>query len=535
MRRFLIAWLAAGAIAVGLGKTTYNLNLIVEAGKTTYEATRDDAEALLKHAVANGMGTSVQLLLRGAVDKVKRSLLELEAKQATESKAAETKDEGPPQTLTNATVGVRSLKSTFAKPKKSNAMKRMTVSDFAKAVEDGKAASLLKKPLIVENGVGALDELRSLLSAEALMGHTDITLEYFTPAVSKQKRTFDEQQNSPQEWEHNDVSVERYFVNCFNLRAKPDFRKRGGAQTEHCEQDVAWSTFFGGNATGILTDSLKVAGAALDADLGRTRFLLKAVANGVDAAKMALKSASTRLVVGPAGAGEHLRQQPTPLVDGLVHGERRWFTMQPDTFMKLRGKAEASGALEPSSAFVFFESQLEELVEDLDLGAKGLSYREGSQRPGDVVFIPPSTIFTSLTYADAASVRGTLGTAGDAANAVDAKLWAPEGARIPDNVAAAACYGDLFDAQQAQSAAASAGARVSQAGAQVAMMAQQILPQIFPTAEARDSIALGALADCAGFRSVSGSLGGSQCRAHALPCARTLGIAGEDWVAGVLA
>ena len=246
------------------------------------------------------------------------------------------------------------------------------------------------------------------------MGHGDVTLEYFTPAVSKQKRTFDEQQNSPQEWEHNDVSVERYFVNCFNLRAKPDFRKRGGAQTEHCEQDISWSTFFAGNATGILTESLQVAGAALEADLGRTRFLLKAVANGVDAAKMALKSASTRLVVGPAGAGEHLRQQATPLVDGLVHGERRWFTMQPDTFMKLRGKAEASGALEPSSAFVFFESQLEELVEDLDLGAKGLSYREGSQKPGDVVFIPPSTIFTSLTYADAASVRGTLGTAGDA-------------------------------------------------------------------------------------------------------------------------
>ena len=235
--RLLLTALLAAASAVDLGKTTYNLNLIVEAGKETYEKTRDDAEALLAHAVANGMGTSVQLLLRGAVDKVKRSLLELEAKQATESKAAETKDEGPPQTLTNTSVGVRALKSTFAKPKKANAMKRMTVADFAKAVEDGKAASLLKKPLIVEGGVGALDELRSLLSAEALMGHTEITLEYFTPAVSKQKRTFEENQQ-PQEWEHNDVSVERYFVNCFNLRAKPDFRKRGGAQTEHCEQDV---------------------------------------------------------------------------------------------------------------------------------------------------------------------------------------------------------------------------------------------------------------------------------------------------------
>ena len=40
--------------------------------------------------------------------------------------------------------------------------------------------------------------------------------------------------------------------------------------------------------------------------------------------------------------------------------------------------------------------------------------------------------------------------------------------------------------RRAQSAATSAGARVSQAGAQVAMMAQQILPQIFPTAAHRD-------------------------------------------------
>jgi len=534
MRLLVVAWLAA-AHAVDLGKTTYNLNLIVEAGKDTFEQTRDDAEALLKTAVAGGMGTSVQLLLRSAVDKVKKSLLELEAKQATESATAEMADEGPPKTLTNTSVGVRALKSTFAKPKKANAMKRISVADFTKAVTDGKAGALMTKPLIVEDGVGSLDELRSLLHAEALMGHADVTLEYFTPAISKQKRSFDDPSNAPQEWEHNDVSVERYFVNCFNLRAKPDFRKRGGAQTEHCEQDVAWSRFFEGNATNVLTEALEIAGASLDADLGRTRFLLDAIARGVGAAKRALASASTRLVIGPAGAGEHLRQQNTPIVDGLVHGERRWFTMQPDTFMKLRSKAEASGSLEPSSAFVFFESQLEELIEDQDLGSKKLSYREGSQKPGDVVFIPPSTIFTALTYSDAASVRGAYGTAGDAANAVDAKLWAPEGARIPDNVAAAACYGDHFDTQQAQVSAAAAGLRASPAGAQVAMMAQQLLPQIFPTAVHRDALALGALADCAGFRSVSGSLGGSQCRAHAGACARTLGIADEVWVAGVLA
>ena len=44
--RLLLTALLAAASAVDLGKTTYNLNLIVEAGKTTYEKTRDDAEAL---------------------------------------------------------------------------------------------------------------------------------------------------------------------------------------------------------------------------------------------------------------------------------------------------------------------------------------------------------------------------------------------------------------------------------------------------------------------------------------------------------
>jgi hypothetical protein len=39
--------------------------------------------------------------------------------------------------------------------------------------------------------------------------------------------------------EYSLVSMEKYFINCFNLKAKPDFRKNGGADTEHCEQTVA--------------------------------------------------------------------------------------------------------------------------------------------------------------------------------------------------------------------------------------------------------------------------------------------------------
>ena len=74
------------------------------------------------------------------------------------------------------------------------------------------------------------------------------------------------------------------------------------------------------------------------------------------------RGASRFLVFGPAGSGEQLRQEGMPFVDGLVHGKRRWFLMAPKDFSTLREKAKDT--LEPASAFMFFEQQLEELVDD---------------------------------------------------------------------------------------------------------------------------------------------------------------------------
>ena len=53
---------------------------------------------------------------------------------------------------------------------------------------------------------------RQDLVIEGLVGLAD-ALEEDQP---KDEETFEENQQ-PQEWEHNDVSVERYFVNCFNV------------------------------------------------------------------------------------------------------------------------------------------------------------------------------------------------------------------------------------------------------------------------------------------------------------------------------
>ena len=68
-----------------MGKTTYNLNLIVERGE--FETTLRESEALLAHAKSEKMGTAVHLLLRSAIDKISKSFKELEARQALEDKA----------------------------------------------------------------------------------------------------------------------------------------------------------------------------------------------------------------------------------------------------------------------------------------------------------------------------------------------------------------------------------------------------------------------------------------------------------------
>lgn len=542
IRAVAVALLGAAVGAVELGKTTYNLNMIVERGE--YERTLADAEALLAVAKAEAMGTAVQLMLRSGADKIRKSFGELEARRAKEATAAARVAEKAaaepyraPASLTNASVGVRPLKAYRAPKKKSNLIRRVTRGEFDAMEAAGTLMEALGKPLILEGGVADLDGLRERFSAARLMedpAYRDVRVEYVTPAVARSRRTFEQAQENV-EYDHTVIDLERYFVNCFNLRAKPDFRKRGGGQTDHCEQDLSYAVVAGADDAGLMDGALAgLAGAGFAFDRGRTALLLAAASRGVDA-REALEASTTRIVLGPAGSGDHLRSSRAPFVDGLVHGERRWFTMGPAAFDALRDKAEAAEALEPASAFTFFEAQFEELVEDLGLGSARLRYAEGSQRPGDVLFAPPDTIYTSLAYEDAVSVRGLTAGAHEAAYTVDARLWAPELGGVPDNFAAAACYGDgerLFDVEAAKAAAGpgEAGGR----DAQMLAIAAAVLPQIFPTARDRDAVALAALADCAGYRAVAGTLAGSQCAAHAANCARALKLEKEDWLAPLL-
>jgi len=116
---------------------------------------------------------------------------------------------------------------------------RYRASEVAGLLAKGKID--LDKPFLITDGVHDLDELREAWTAQNLLKkHTEVKVRYLSPVKAKQRRSFDkDKQNNPNEdleWSH--ITLENYFVNCFNLRGKPDFRRLGGAQTEHCEMKV---------------------------------------------------------------------------------------------------------------------------------------------------------------------------------------------------------------------------------------------------------------------------------------------------------
>ncbi|KAH8043507.1 hypothetical protein JL722_15177 [Aureococcus anophagefferens] len=420
MRLLVLA--ALGAVgAVELGKTTYNLNLIVERGE--FEKTLADAQALLEETKRKKMGVAVQLLLRSAADKITKSFEELEKRRADEAKAEAKASAAEaarpyeaPTTLTNASVGA-----------------------------SGKLTDALKKPMILEGALGNRDALRESFHAARLMedpAFSDVRIEYVTPAVARSKRTFEEQDASaPQEYEHTAISLERYFVNCFNLRAKP--LPRGGGQTEHCEQDLAFGSVAGANASGILGSP-------------------------------------------------------------LAERARAWTT---------------TGAARPR-----------ELVEDLGLGGSKMRYAEGTQEPGDVLFMPPDTVHEP-DLRDAVSVRGLAG-AHEAAYTTDAKLDARgrphPGERRRGGVLRQ--FGvSLRRGRGRRGDAGDAHPRPRRSWASRTRSCPR------STARPRRATASpSALADCAGYAAVAGSIKGSQCEVHAAACARVLGLDGAPWLADLL-
>jgi len=365
-----------------------------------------------------------------------------------------------------------------------------------------------------------LESLRHKWTAMTLLqNHTDVKVRYLSPVKAKQRRSFDkDKQNNPnEELEYSQITLENYFVNCFNLRGKPDFRRLGGAQTEHCEMKVPATQM---DAKHAKTYKFKPLGGELDGfgalEEGRSSFSEHAsdfqplVHEKMDIGSHLSQSSSQSFVFGSSGSGEQLLQAEKPFVDGLIHGKKRWFLMKPEHFLKLR--ETASEILEPASAFMFFEQQLEELIEDHELG-EDIPYYDTNQLPGDLIFIPDGLVMTSLAMTDSISYRQDVSTNPKAIPAqINSQIWHPESGQVPTGFQFALCTGLDLDV-----AGSTLGKKVHpQMGAQV----QQIMKQFFPGPEAQNHLIIGTLSEC--YAAMNGKVLGTYCPKVWTPCVKQL-------------
>jgi hypothetical protein len=86
--------------------------------------------------------------------------------------------------------------------------------------------------------VTALEDMKKQFTAETLMLNTEAQLRYLSPAKAKAGRSFDKQSQVPDDerLEYSMVSVDKYFVNCFNLKVfshpKPSILNRKLLQSQ---------------------------------------------------------------------------------------------------------------------------------------------------------------------------------------------------------------------------------------------------------------------------------------------------------------
>ena len=500
---------AAQAQLTGSGATTVSFALTLRVPKERWEESLAETKMIWEFAKEKNVGSNVELLLRAAYEKVNGTIVAVREKQAKDAAEAAEKAAAPkvhrltePYEVKDGAVqgeAVRPLKPSAAAPK--GTVRQYTLPQLLEKVEAHKLN--LEQPFIVKDGVSNLDYLRERYTAASLMNDTSFKLAYYTPADAKAKRTFDtaeEQQKAEEEkYKPHMITFEKYFGNCFNHKAKPDFRKQPGTSTEHCEQFVS--------APGV---SAEMGDYSLDATAGlgwmaeldsakaafvrkRAKAFASMLPEGTDVAKAFSPSGgggSRLFSLGPSGSGEEMRQESTAFVDGLIHGRRRWLFMEPKNFIALRESARE--VLEPASGFMFFEQQLGELIEDFGLGAKGKKYWEINQEVGDLLYVPPSLVRVSVNLEDSFSYFERLHTSqATAQKAVDGNIWAPASGRIPDGYGAAACFGwDMVATADALGGAAPGGMQ----GQIIAQLMQQ---NFGGSVEQANYLILKVLAECA--------------------------------------
>merc|ERR1712166_1239644 len=302
------------ATAVDVTRGTQNYYIPMRVEPVDFSTTLTDLEAMLQFAKDKKMTQNTQMFIRAASHKVQESLATIakmqEEAEAAKERDAKKKDTDPVAFTTVAghkpnfdtQVGVKRLKGSGAK---NSNVKKYSAKKLTKLLATGKVN--LKIPFLVTGGVQELSELQRKFTALGLKGNKAAQVRYLSPVKAKEQRTFDKQE----QLEYQMISTEKYLVNCFNLRAKPDFRRLGGTQTEHCETELPVSAVDSDMADFQLAPVSSLTGYA-PLEKSKQAFAAKAgeleKLAGAGLKQTLLKGASSNFVFGPSGSGEQLRQ-----------------------------------------------------------------------------------------------------------------------------------------------------------------------------------------------------------------------------------
>jgi len=353
--------------------------------------------------------------------------------------------------------------------------------------------------------------------------YSHVKVRYITPVEAKKHRKFDQKDSVGQEeqLQAHMITFEKFFVNCFNLRARKDFKKLPGANTEHCEntmdaavldKDYSFKAFSNMSWMQDFQDAKAEWVNSVAADV--TPLIPKVVTMDQ------LAGTNGRLFTfGPSGSGNELRAERDSMIDGLLHGRRRWLFMNADHFHTLIEKAQHD--MEPASAFVFFESQLSELQEDYNLGRKKLPYMECNQEVGDLLYVPKGMFRTSLSLQDSSSfVQKLVTSQQELVDSINRDTWDTFSGNIPSSFRAMACFN--YDMTKLQQSGLSSHTGVFGNPQQGAMITQ-LMKQNFGVPQTTNMLALGVLSSCNGLSSkFPNLLADTPCSKLWQPCTNTI-------------
>eukprot|EP00927_Polykrikos_kofoidii_P050382 TRINITY_DN4429_c0_g1_i1.p1 TRINITY_DN4429_c0_g1~~TRINITY_DN4429_c0_g1_i1.p1 ORF type:complete len:565 (+),score=104.43 TRINITY_DN4429_c0_g1_i1:110-1804(+) len=295
-------------------------------------------------------------------------------------------------------------------------VKKIAATELRKKFAEGKGIDL-KEPLLVTNTTalfkdGSWDNVRRhwhstrIASDDYLQEH--LRIEYWPPEKARARLVG----NMLVEEDPQLLEFQKFLTVCFHgTPAKP---KLPGQNTEHCEFSMDANSMVRNaseldelrlfpeikNALPVLagfrTRLLQVAGSELNTIIGKTAERWKKEYGNIY---------YQYFTFGPSGSGDKLHaENGLPFFDVLIHGSRRWLLLKEEEMERVAVKAREALEFDKTSAYMFFEEKLPELVEEFGLK----KYVECNQQAGDLVFVPSGWYRVSLSLADSISYYETI-------------------------------------------------------------------------------------------------------------------------------